>query len=105
MRWIAFSVIVVLLLVGCGGAAPPAAPGSNATPSTTVTIGAGDPSGGALTDVVTVWSLGVRTGIPVGVVRDREKVTLIQYDSAGAPIQLTDGTQGWVDRRVIVDLR
>src|SRR5262245_61398052 len=104
MRWIAFSVIVVLLLVGCG-AAPPAAPRSIGTPSTTVTIGAGDPNGGALTDLVTVWSLGVRTGIPVGVVRDREKVTLIQYDSAGAPIQLTDGTQGWVDRRVIVDLR
>jgi hypothetical protein len=96
-------LFLLVALSGCGGEL--AAPHLTGTPSTTVTIGAGDPNGGALTDLVTVWSLGVRTGIPVGVVRDQQKVTLIQYDSEGALIQLTDGTQGWVDRRVIVELR
>ena len=96
-------LFLLCALCGCGGG--PAAPRSTGTPGTTVTIGAGDPNGGSLTDVVTVWSLGVRTGIPVGVVRDREKVTLIRYDSEGALIQLSDGTQGWVDEVVILELR
>ena len=101
-------LFLLLALSGCGGemAAPRmTAPPLTATPVTTVTIGAGDPASGSLTDLVTVWSHGVQTGIPVGVVRDNEKVTLIQYDSEGALIQLTDGTQGWVDRVFIRELR
>jgi hypothetical protein len=96
-------LFLLVALCGCGGELP--ATPSSAAPVTTVTIGAGDPISGSLTDLVTVWSHGVRTGIPVGVVRDNEKVTLVSYDSEGALIQLSDGTQGWVDRGVIVELR
>jgi hypothetical protein len=96
-------LFLLFALSGCGGG--PAAPPSTAAPGTTVTIGAVDPNSGSLTDLVTVWNLGVRTGIPVGFVRDNETVTLIRYNSEGALIQLSDGTQGWVDKVVILELR
>lgn len=103
--WVIPAILVAIVLLGGlivlvlprSPTAPPAA-------LRTVTMN-GDDGTGAVIDPINVWDDYQTRGRVVAALHPGDRVQLVRDDGAGVLIRASDGTEGWVSRGFIVELK